>query len=436
VLAGGGAVLLVGFMLPSAGLVLLVALAVAATLVPWLTRTAARRGEASVAALRGELSTAVVDLVDGAPDLIAYGAAPAQLARTSEIDAELTARAGAAASTAGLGAGSSLLLGGLAVWGVLLLGVPAVHAGLLDGVLLAVIVLTPLAAFEAVSGLPAAAQALEQVRRCAGRVFEVLDAPEPVAEPDPARAVPDAPHHLRVRGLVVQRVGAVLPALQGVDLDLPPGHRVAVVGASGAGKSTLAAVLLRFVPYQAGSVTLDGVELASAPGDAVRSVVGLAGQDAHVFDTTIRENLRLARPDATDDDLWTALSAARLADWVGTLPLGLDTHVGQHGAQISGGQRQRLSLARALLADFPVLILDEPGEHLDTETADALTADLLEVTEGRSTILVTHRLTGLEAVDEILVLDHGLVVERGTHPELLAAGGAYADLWSAEQEQD
>ena len=162
-------------------------------------------------------------------------------------------------------------------------------------------------------------------------------------------------------------------------------------------------------------------------------MVGLAGQDAHVFDRTIGENLRLARPDATEAEFRAALAAVGLLDWVDGLPNGLATEVGEHGARLSGGQRQRLVVARALLADFPVLILDEPTEHLDPRAADALTANLLAAASGRTTLLITHRLSGLQAVDRILLLEAGRVVESGTHADLVAAGGAYARLWDREQ---
>jgi ABC-type multidrug transport system fused ATPase/permease subunit len=155
-----------------------------------------------------------------------------------------------------------------------------------------------------------------------------------------------------------------------------------------------------------------------------------------VFDTTIGANIRLARPDATDEQVRDALRRARLLGWVEGLPRGLDTYVGEHGAQISGGQRQRLALARALLADFPILLLDEPTEHLDVATAGELTADLLAATRGRTTLLVTHRLAGLEAVDEIVVLDAGRVVERGSHVELLDRPGVYRSLWRLERRGD
>ena len=315
--------------------------------------------------------------------------------------------------------------------GVLIVGVPAVHSGRLPGPLLAVIALTPVAAFELVVGLPAAAQCFERVRQAQGRVFAVIDTDPAVVDPEsPARV--DPPHGLRVTGLRA-RYGPGGPwALDGIDLDLPPGRRVGVVGPSGAGKSTLAAVLVRFLPYEEGSVVLDGVELAALAGDDVRGVVGLATQETHIFDTTLRENLLLARRDATDAAVHSALNRARLLDWVGDLPHGLDTEVGEHGAGMSGGQRQRLAIARTLLAAFPVLVLDEPGEHLDTATADALTADLVDMTRGQTTVMITHRLAGLEAMDEILVLDAGRVVERGSHVELIAAKGVYARQWQRE----
>jgi ABC-type multidrug transport system fused ATPase/permease subunit len=198
----------------------------------------------------------------------------------------------------------------------------------------------------------------------------------------------------------------------------------------------LTQVLLRFVEPTSGDVTLDGVALGAHAGDDVRRVIGLCAQDAHVFDSTLEDNLRIARPDATAEELRSALVAARLDEFVDGLPEGLGTSVGEYGERLSGGQRQRLALARTLLADFPILLLDEPAEHLDLTTADALTADLLRATEGRTVLLVTHRLAGLDAVDEILVLADGRVVERGTHVELIAAAGPYATMCQLERDAD
>jgi thiol reductant ABC exporter CydC subunit len=432
-LVGAGTVALVWWILPAAGVILLSALLLATTALTWLTGRLSRRAEARHAIIRGDLSAAVVDLIDGSAELTAYGALDAHLARTSSIDAQLTRVASGTARTAGVGQGLATLLSGLAMWGALVVGVAAVHAGTLDGVLLAVIALVPLAAFELVTDLPTASQTLQRVRRSATRTLEVLDARPPVVDPVDPQPVPSAsPRSLRVRGLRA-RYGNDGPwVLDGLDLDLAPGRTVALVGRSGAGKSTLADVLLRFLPYESGSVTLDGVEISELGGADYRRVIGLVSQDAHIFDTTLEENLRLARRDATPAELESALNHARLLDWTAGLPDGLAARVGARGARISGGQRQRLALARALLAEFPVLIADEPGEHLDTDTADAIVTDLLNAADGRAVLLITHRLAGLAGVDEVVVLERGRVIERGTHTDLVTRDGHYARMWARE----
>jgi thiol reductant ABC exporter CydC subunit len=427
-------VTLVWLILPTAGVILLIALVLAATAVPWLTARLARRVEAGHATVRGELTAAVVDLARGAPELVAYGTAEAQLERTRAIDRRLGKIARRTGRTAGIGQGLATLLPGLAMVGALVVGLRAVHAGQLDVVLLAVLAVVPLAAFELATGLPAATQTLQRVRHSLARTRQVLDAAPLIVEPPDPMPLPDPPYTVRVRGLRV-RYGDEGPwALDGVDLDLSAGRRVAVVGRSGAGKSTLAQVLLRFVPYQSGSVSVNGTEISELRGDDCRRVVGLLAQDAHVFNTTVEANLRLARRDATAAEIERALTDARLVEWVHQLPAGLGTEVGEFGGKISGGERQRLAAARVLLAGFPVLVLDEPGEHLDTATADALVADVLGAAKTHAILLITHRLAGLESVDEVIVLDDGRVRERGAHAELLARGGAYAEMWRRERE--
>lgn len=434
VLAGAASVGFTAWLLPEAGAVLAAGLLVAGVAVPVLSGAVARRAERQLAPARGELSTQVVDVLSGTAELTVAGALPARLERLDRVDSTLTRIARRAAAATALGSGLSALACGATVAAAAWTGVQAVHDGRLGGVWLAVVVLTPLAAFEAVTGLPLAVQYRQRVRRSAERVHEVLDAPEPVQ--DGTEPAPQSPFPVRLTDLTVRHAGQPAPALDGFALELTAGRRVAVVGRSGAGKSTLAQVLLRFLDAEGGTYTLAGREAARMDGDAVRRLVGLCAQDAHIFDSSLRENLRLARKDAGDGELRGALRAARLLEWVDGLPDGLDTLVGEQGARLSGGQRQRLALARALLADFPVLVLDEPAEHLDLATADALTADLLEATEGRTTVLITHRLAGLEAVDEVVVLEQGRAVQWGSYGELAAAEGPFRRMLERERAAD
>ncbi|MCD9877032.1 thiol reductant ABC exporter subunit CydD [Streptomyces guryensis] len=429
----------VGFttwLLPEAGVALAAGLVAAGVGVPLVTGAVSRRAERRLAPARGVLATRVTDLLTGTAELTVAGALPARTAEARRADGTLTWIASRAANATALGDGLTALLSGLTVAATALVGAQAVADGRLGGVAMAVVVLTPLAAFEAVLGLPLAVQYRQRVRRSAERVYEVLDAPEPVREPEQPLQAPASPFPVVLKGLTARYEGQDRGALDGLDLTLHQGRRIAVVGPSGSGKTTMAQVLLRFLDAETGSYTLAGVDAHALDGDDVRRLVGLCAQDAHLFDSSVRENLLLAKKDATEGDLRDALARARLLGWAESLPDGLDTLVGEHGARLSGGQRQRLALARALLADFPVLVLDEPAEHLDLPTADALTADLLAATEGRTTLLITHRLAGLEAVDEVVVLDEGRLVQRGTYAELAAVPGPLREMVERETETE
>jgi thiol reductant ABC exporter CydC subunit len=425
--AGAGAVVLCSALLVPGGVALAAGLLLAGVAVPGLSAAGAHRSGHRAAGARARLAAETVDTLNGARELIAYGAAEHALRQTYEADADLTAQARRTATVQALGTGATTLIGGLTVWAVLLLGVTAGR----PHVPLAVLVLTALAAFEAVNALPAAAVQLGQTRAAARRIIGVLDEPDPMPEPAHPAPAPEPPATIRLRGARLRYEPGGPWALDGVDLDLTPGRRIALVGPSGAGKSTLAAVLLRFRDLDEGTATLNGVELATYDPADVRTLVGGVPQDPHVFATTIRENLRFARPGAADTDLRAAAEEAGLLGRINSLPDGWDTVVGAQGVALSGGERQRLALARALLADPDVLILDEPTAHLDPDARRALTADLLAVTRGRTTLLITHDLEGLERVDEVVVLDHGRVVQRGTHHDLLERDGCYRALYEA-----
>jgi ATP-binding cassette subfamily C protein CydC len=398
-------------LLPGAGLLLAAGLLVAGVAVPAAAAYAARRLGTRLAAARARLAAAGLDLVDGAWELAAFGATGSALARAGGQAARLARLERRGALVSGASTAAGVVVQGLTVVAVILV---AVTSGV-EEVVVAVLGLTALAAFEAVLPLGDAAQRFTELRAPLARVRELLDVP-----PAPARRPWSAgglvPDRIVLRNV---RVTYDSPALDGIDLRIERGRSVAVVGASGAGKSTLLGVI-------GGQVEPDGgvVALPDARG---------LTQDAHVFHTSIRANLLLARPDASDARLAAAARDARLLDWVESLPDGWDTVVGEGGRSLSGGQRQRLLLARALLADPPVLLLDEPTEGLDREMADDVLRTVLAARRGRTTVVVTHRLACLGQFDEVIVMDRGRIVERGTHDRLVTGSGAYRDLWAAER---
>ncbi|GCB50857.1 thiol reductant ABC exporter subunit CydC [Streptomyces sp. NL15-2K] len=396
-------------LLPRAGILLGLLLAVAGFLVPTLVLVLSRRAGRAEKTARAELAALTVDLTQGAADLDAYGArcrAHERAGRTADRIAALERRR---ALTTSLASAVVPLLQGGATVGVTLLALRAHAAGALPAVHLTVLAVLALVSFEALAPLPAAARRLADVRASARRLADLLDTAPPVTDPPiPAPLPTDEPLGVDITDLRVRHAGGP-PALDGASLRLPPGRRTVLLGATGSGKSTLIAALMRFVPYEAGSIRVGGRELRETAGADARRVITGMTQDAHVFHATIRANLLLARPDATDAELREAARRARLLDWIESLPDRWDTLLGGDGATMSGGERGRLLLARALLADPPVLVLDEPTEGLDPDTAAAVLADILDATRGRTTLLVTHERSGLTAADQILTLDRGRI---------------------------
>ena len=265
----------------------------------------------------------------------------------------------------GVADGLGIAVAGLTVVGVLAVAAAARSAGTIDGVLVATLGLLCLASFDAVSPLPEAARQLSATLAAGRRVLDITDREPLVRDPAGAARVPSARPTFALDGVGARYAPGEPLVLDGVSFELAPGRRLALVGPSGAGKTTIVNLLLRFLDPSCGRVTLDGHDLRDYRQEDVRRAIAVAGQDFHLFTTTIRENVRLARPGATDAELEDALRRARIWDWVATLPEGMGTMVGEEGTWLSGGQRQRIGLARALLADAPVLVLDEPTAHLD-----------------------------------------------------------------------
>jgi ATP-binding cassette subfamily C protein CydC len=402
--AGAGAVGVVAAILPVAGLALAAGLLAAGVVVPLAATALARRSAALQAPARGALSAELVETLAGGAELVAYGRAGGRLERIREVDRSLVQVARRAALADGTGEGLRLLVMGATVAGVLALAVSSHAAGALDRVLIALLALAALAAFEAVQPLPEALRELRNTIASGERVLELTGRDPAVTDPADPLPLPRRPFTLALEDVRVRYGPGERPALDGVSLELEPGGRVALLGRSGSGKTTVVNLLLRFVDPEAGRVTLDGRDLGDYRQEDVRRAVAVADQDSHLFSTTIRENLRLARPECTDDELADALRRARILDWVRSLPDGWNTLVGEEGRELSGGQRQRLVVARALLANARVLVLDEPTAHLDGPTAERLIDDVLDAAAERAVLLITHRPEGLDRMDEVVRL--------------------------------
>lgn len=434
---------------PAAAAILALCLLISGLLAPLLTAHSRRLAQEERHQARTQLAESVMTIIDGADELRVSGRIATLHAHVEEAEDQLTRATARAARTAGIAGLIDRLAMGAAVVGALLVGIPETTDGLLAAVALAVIVLTPLPSFEATSQMPGAAVQLIRSAQAAERILDLIgDASLEQKAPSAQRTGDDTlssapPRHsdaqavLRADNLAIGWPGGKTLA-EGITLEVCPGRHVAIVGPSGIGKTTLLMTLCGLIPPHAGSITLNGVPLHDLAREEITSHISMTAEDAHIFATSVLENLKVARTDVTPEEAHTLLERAGLSSWLASLPQGLDTPIGTDGTGVSGGERRRLLVARALASPAPLMLLDEAGEHLDPRTADTLITDLFTADPTRGSILVTHRLSALDAADEVLVMGTpagdapARILERGTHSDVLARSHTYR--WAAEQE--
>jgi len=397
--------------------------------IPWGIKGLSRGAGRQMVALKAELNTQVADSLLGMTELLAYGQVQAYLDKIQRTDKGLLGQQRRIAWLSGISSALIGMIANLGLWFVLVLGILLVEKGKLSGVNLGMLALGTFSSFEALFPLGLVPHHLEQNRAAADRLLELIEA-------EPA----------------VRNSGELSPEPSGLDLDfqevcfrydqeepwalnhltfrIPQQGKMAIVGPSGAGKTSVVNLLLRFWEYDDGRIELGGHSLREYTQEDARGFIGVVTQRTHLFNATIRENLLLAKPDGTEDELIKAAQQAKLHDFILSLPQGYDSYVGEAGFQLSWGQRQRLAIARVFLKNAPLLILDEAMAGLDPLTEREVMDEVYQLMEGRTTLVITHRLIGLEKMDEILVLDQGQIVERGKHEELLRQKGLYHKMWA------
>lgn len=413
---------------PVAGAFLLVSVSL-----PAVIYCLGRKSGQNVIAARAELNTVLTDSIDGITELAAWGQTLRQTEKLDEANKLLTARQRQANAIAVLAEATANLGMNLTVIAVIVFTAPVVFSGELPGVYLAVLALMVQASFEAILPLATVVHYLRESVAAFTRIAAITSQKPVVAAQGKIKTLTEPV------SVVVDRLSfaysANLPVvLSDISFTLPPGKRLAIIGESGTGKSTLAGLMLRFWDYNHGSILLNGQDSREYASEAVRQTFSVVSQDTYLFNATIRDNILLAKPSATPSELESAIDRAMLSPFIAKLPYGLDTRTGQNGLAVSGGERQRIALARALLKAAPIWLLDEPTAGLDAQTEEVVMKNILEAAGSRSVVLITHRLTGLETMDEILVLQNGKIAEQGSLRELLLKLGLFSQIWDLQHD--
>ncbi len=431
VLVTVGMGLFVGLFDPILSFIVILGLLLCGTLAPIILFEVNQRSGKVLIEERGLLNRILVESIQGLSDLLAYGQENAQVKRVITAGDRLGKVQLRLALSRELSSALNGLIANLTLWIILWAAIPLIGKGRLDGISLAVLALLTTASFEAVLPLAQSGQVLQSSLQAARRLFAVADAPIPILLPAFPCGIPLLPT-VAIRDLSFRYTPDQPWVLDGIQLDLPPKKKIAIVGPSGAGKTTLLNLLLRFWDYEKGSIMLDGVDIRKYAPTDVRGLISLVSQSTYLFSATLRQNLLLASPEAQEDELIGAIAKVGLMDWLKQLPHDLDTWLGENGVQMSGGERQRLVIARAILHDKPILLLDEPTANLDQVTEQKIIEMLIDVGKERSLLWVTHRLSGLEIMDEILVINNGKVIESGSQQALLAQNGLYKRMWELQ----
>jgi ATP-binding cassette, subfamily C, bacterial CydCD len=417
--------------------VLILFLAIAGIGLPILTYLLSHPTGDEILRARAELSSLMVNGIQGMPDLLTCGQGEGQISQVKQADQQLGRAQARMTRVTAMQTALGGWLANMAMLTVLVLAMQRVTQGQLNGVFLGVLALATLTSFEAMPPLTLSSQYLQSSLAAARRLYELVDAPTPVVDPADPLIVPQE-YELEVENLSFQyplsenEDETAIPSpfkLEDISFSLPQGKHIAVVGPSGGGKTTLINLLLRFWDYEQGSIRLGGHELHQYRQDDIRKRIALVSQDTDLFSATLRDNLRIANPEASETDIIRAAQEAELHDFIRSLPDGYDTWVGEHGLRLSAGERQRVAIARALLKDAPLLILDEPTANLDPTTEIAVLDSIGKLAEGRSTVTIAHSLAGIQSMDEIFVMQEGRIIERGRHEELLTQRGEYWKLW-------
>jgi len=418
---------------PILGLVLGGLFLVSGLFVPLLIRWLARKPGQDLVESRTELSGNLLDFVSGLPDLMVYGQTVEKQDQIRSLDGKYHKAQLRLSRISGLNAGLLIFFSNLGMWLIMILAIPLIQSGELPGVILAALALITLSAFEAVQPLPQAMETLSSSLVAGERLFEVLDAEPAVIDPVAPQAFP-AEISIHSKDLEFTYPGSDNPALKAIDFEIEEGKTIAIVGPSGSGKTTLGNLLLRFWGGYSGKISLgeEKIPIASLSQEEIRENISVISQGDALFQDSIKNNIALGKPGADLSQIIQAAKKARIHDLIKGLPDGYDTQIGERAQGFSAGEAQRISIARAVLKDAPLFLLDEPTANLDPVTEKAILDTLFGILAGKTALLITHRLAGLEKADRILVLVGGKIVERGTEQELLSNNGCYRTMWATQ----